>query len=603
MTTDFSIQATQISPVQNAVTPQAGVVDQSGEIIGKAVAGAIGPAVELYGTWKEQDFKREAEKEFRMNLGYTADPLGQQYEPKSPGEKELDQLADRASQMGVMGAGGNAGLVLAARARAKIAKEPWFAERYKRAAGQINEEYAQTIQLLDAAAANAAASMSADEKRLAARRKEVYDNAAGAGVSFTKQGAPFPIDMMNDDELTEANQYALMKKSEVAAFDLYTKQKGEERAEKSAGRAEAAAGRSQARFDTTRSKEAYVQFNNNVIGGRETLASNELTKKFYSFVDSGLLASNPAEAQRQFNAGKLTILTQARSELNAPVVDTKTGQAVMLDKAEAQAAYQRLEAQAESYNKFIFGEGSNAAVNAAQAKALKDKYDLDILKNERLGRILSLPMNIQQSVWSKLNLETGIQRGLEQEARGLFTANDKAQAIADAADGKPIKDPALQPIATAAAVAAIDRTVAMQDPQVFNNFLSQVAGQVTLINPLERLNVYKKVVRPEIADIVNTLPDPSGATENIRRVAVQQIEDLQRQAGPAISTIKYGKNGMFVSTDPRTASTVESMNGILKVLETVDPYGPISYGSRNELAKAFFNVNIGTAPAQVEAEQ
>jgi hypothetical protein len=595
---DFSIQATQISPVQNAVTPQAGVVDQSGEIIGKAIAGAIGPAVELYGTWKEQDFKREAEKEFRMNIGYTADPLGQQYEPKSPGEKELDQLADRASQMGAMGAGDNAALVLAARARAKIAKEPWFAERYKRAAGQINEEYAQTIQLLDAAAANAAASMSADEKRIAARRKEVYDNAAGAGVSFTK-----PIDMMNDDELTEANQYALTKKSEVAAFDFYTKQKGEERAEKSAGRAEASAARNEARFYTTRSKEAYAQFNNSVIGGRETLVSDKMTKLFYSFVESGLLASNPAEAQKQFNAGKLTFLTQARSELNAPVVDTKTGQAVMLDKAEAQAAYQRLEAQAESYNKFIFGEGSNAAVNAAQAKALKDKYDLDILKNERLGRILSLPMNIQQNVWSKLNLETEIQRGLEQEARGLFTANDKAQAIADAADGKPIKDPALQPIATAAAVAAIDRTVAMQDPQVFNNFLSQVAGQVTLINPLERLNVYKKVIRPEIADIVNTLPDPSGATENIRRVAVQQIEDLRRQAGPAISTVKYGKDGMFVSTDPRTDNTVESMNGILKVLETVDPYGPISYGSRNELAKAFFNVNIGTAPTQIEAAQ
>jgi rRNA processing protein Gar1 len=595
---DFSIQATQISPVQNAVTPQAGVVDQSGEIIGKAISGAIGPAVELYGTVKEQDFKREAEKEFRMNLGYTADPLGQQYEPKSPGEKELDQLADRASQMGVMGAGDNAALVLAARARAKIAKEPWFAERYKRASGQINEEYAQTIQLLNAAAANAAASMSADEKRLAARRKEVYDNAAGAGVSFPK-----PIDMMNDDELTEANQYALAKKSEVAAFDFYTKQKGEERAEKSAGRAEASAARNEDRFYATRLKEAYAQFNNSVIGGRETLVSDKMTTLFYSFVESGLLASNPAEAQKQFNAGKLTFLTQARSELNAPVVDPKTGQTVMLDKAEAQAAYQRLEAQAESYNQFIFGEGSNAAVSAAQAKALKDKYDLDVLKNPRLGRVLSLPMAIQQSVWSKLNLDAGIRTGLEEDARGLFTANDKAQAIADAADGKPIKDPALQPIATAAAVAAIDRTVAMQDPQVFNNFLSQVAGQITLINPTERGGVYKKVIRQEIADIVNTLPDRSGATENIRRVAVQQIEDLQRQAGPAISTIKYGKNGMFVSTDPRTASTVESMNGILKVLETVDPYGPISYGSRNELAKAFFNVNIGTAPTQIEAAQ
>jgi hypothetical protein len=574
------------------------VVDQSGEIIGKAISGAIGPAVELYGTVKEQDFKREAEKEFRMNLGYTADPLGQQYEPKSPGEKELDQLADRASQMGVMGAGDNAALVLAARARAKIAKEPWFAERYKRASGQINEEYAQTIQLLNAAAANAAASMSADEKRLAARRKEVYDNAAGAGVSFPK-----PIDMMNDDELTEANQYALAKKSEVAAFDFYTKQKGEERAEKSAGRAEASAARNEDRFYATRLKEAYAQFNNSVIGGRETLVSDKMTTLFYSFVESGLLASNPAEAQKQFNAGKLTFLTQARSELNAPVVDPKTGQTVMLDKAEAQAAYQRLEAQAESYNQFIFGEGSNAAVSAAQAKALKDKYDLDVLKNPRLGRVLSLPMAIQQSVWSKLNLDAGIRTGLEEDARGLFTANDKAQAIADAADGKPIKDPALQPIATAAAVAAIDRTVAMQDPQVFNNFLSQVAGQITLINPTERGGVYKKVIRQEIADIVNTLPDRSGATENIRRVAVQQIEDLQRQAGPAISTIKYGKNGMFVSTDPRTASTVESMNGILKVLETVDPYGPISYGSRNELAKAFFNVNIGTAPTQIEAAQ
>lgn len=599
---DFSIQSTQINPVANAVTPQAGVVDQSGEILGKAIAGAIGPAAELYGTVKEQDFKKEAEQEFRMNLGYTVDPLGNQYPPKTAGEKELDQLVDRASQMGVMGSGNNAALILAARAREKIAKEPWFAERYKRAAGQINEEYAQTIQLLSAAAEKAAANQSAEEKALEAKRKEVYDNAAGSGISFTDaKGQAVPIDLMDRNELILANQLALEQKSERMAYDLYLKKQGEERAVAGEERAKAKEGRAVASSDTTRSKEAFAQFSNNVLGKRETAGSERITNRFYSFVDSGLIATNPAEAQKQFNAAATEELVRLRTELNRPVIGDD-GKPIFLDKASAQAAYERLDAQINSYREFIFGEKSNAAVVAANAKYLKDSYDLDILKDPLLGKVLSLPINIQQNVWAKLNLDPNIEAGLQTSARNLFTAQDKAQAISNMADGKPV-DPAMNGIATAAAIAGIDPAVATQQPQMFNNFLSQVAGQIPSISPNERPQAYVKVLRTEVADIVGNLPDPSGATENIRKIAAQMIYDLQTGLGPAISTVQYsgGQGGQFISTNPATKQTVDSLNTAMKILETVDKHGPIQFGSRDALAVKFFGVNMGTPAIQVQA--
>jgi len=143
----------------------------------------------------------------------------------------------------------------------------------------------------------------------------------------------------------------------------------------------------------------------------------------------------------------------------------------------------------------------------------------------------------------------------------------------------------------------------MQDPQVFQNFLSQVAGEVSLINRNERPKAYLKIVRPEIANVVGNLPNPETATENIRKVAQQQIEDLQRDIGPLIGNLRYGKDGVFVSTDQRANNTAAALNGVMGVLEIVDKHGTIRYGSRDELAKKFFNVNIGTAPAQVEADQ
>jgi len=600
MATDFSIQATQISPVQNAVTPQAGAVDQSGAIIGKAIAGAIGPAVELYGTVKEQDFKREAEKEFRMNLGYTADPLGQQYEPKSPGEKELDQLADRASQMGVMGVGDNAALVLAARARAKIAKEPWFAERYKRAAGQINEEYAQTLQLLDAAAARAAANMSEAEKILAKKRESVYTHAAAAGISFTK-----PIDLMDEQELIAADQQALLKTSELAHLDEYRATKREERAVRADERAEERLGFSRDEFQagqTDRGREAFATFNNNVMAGREAYYSQKLTDTLYSFIDSGLLTTNPAEAQNQFNAGSTRILANILTELNKPIIDPNTGQPVFLDRKSIDDTYRRLVDQVDRYRESFYGKGSNADVVASQAKALKDRYNLDILKDPVLGKIFSYPFGIQESIVASLRLTENDMPELKKSIRGLLTTNDKAQAISSVMQGNPV-DPALNNVATAASIAGIDPAIAMQDPQVFQNFLSQVAGEVSLINRNERPKAYLKIVRPEIANVVGNLPNPETATENIRKVAQQQIEDLQRDIGPLIGNLRYGKDGVFVSTDQRANNTAAALNGVMGVLEIVDKHGTIRYGSRDELAKKFFNVNIGTAPAQVEADQ
>jgi len=338
------------------------------------------------------------------------------------------------------------------------------------------------------------------------------------------------------------------------------------------------------------------------MSGKEAYYSQQMTDQLVSFIDSGLLTSNPAEAKTQFSAGSTRILANILTELNKPIIDPDTGEPVFLDRKSIDDTYKRLKSQVENYNEVFFGPNSNAGIVAAQGKAIKDRHNLDLWKDPVLAKVFSYPLPIQESIVASLRLTESDMPGLRESLRGLVTANDKAQAISSAMQGNPV-DPALRNIATAASISGIDPAIATQDPQVFQNFLSQVAGEVSLINRNERPKAYLKIVRPEIANVVGNLPNPETAAENIRKVAQQQIEDLQRDIGPLIGNLRYGKDGVFVSTDQRANNTAAALNGVMGVLEIVDKHGTIRYGSRNELAKAFFNVNIGTAPTQIEPAQ
>lgn len=583
---DFSIQSTNINQVANAVTPQAGVVDQSGEMLLRAAGGAVASGLELYGTVKENQFKSEMEKSFRMDLGYTADPLGEQYAPMTAGEKEVAQKADRVAQLQSMGRSTNAELGLEARLREKIAKEPWFAERYRRAAGAIGSEYKQTIELLRAQEAQAAASVTAEQ---AARNKQV--NNVQSNLMQAKLAPPKPVDTMSPEELTFWNWQAIMK---LQNDDLV--QQEATRVEQA--RAARAEGRAEQSFAWQASDRAQTDFSNNYVANVEKQVLPALSKEL-DFLMKGINLSDPAAAQEQFNSGALAVGRELDVAFGT-TVQAQDGTVLRVDPAIAQQSRARVQATIDNLGEYLFGDKSQFAIRARTLEDLKTRYGVDVFSNPTVGRLLAsglAPELMRAAVADGLMTNQGAISELSGQVMNVVnaTTENRLQGVVNATTGQPV-DPAVAPGATAATISIVaDPNAATNSPDVFYNSLNYSAGQIWAVQKLDRVDIYKRIFNDKLAKDVASLPADkrAGAALSVQRIAQQNIDDLKADAGGALSNIRYG-DGKFVSSvqEPFSQALATKMNVALNVLEQVDTFSPNARGSRDALARDFFKVQV-----------
>jgi hypothetical protein len=584
---DFSIQSTNINQVANAVTPQAGVVDQSGEMLLKAAGGAVAGGLELYGTVKENQFKSEMEKSFRMDLGYTADPLGEQYTPMTAGEKEVAQKADRVAQLQSMGRSTNAELGLEARLREKIAKEPWFAERYRRAAGAVGSEYKQTIELLRAQEAQAAASITAEQ---AARNKQV--NNVQSNLMQAKLAPPKPVDTMSPEELTFWNWQAIMKLQNDDLVQQEATRVEQVRAARAEGRAEQS-------FAWQASDRAQTDFSNNYVANVEKQVLPALSKEL-DFLMKGINLSDPAAAQEQFNSGALAVGRQLDVAFGT-TVQAADGTVLRVDPAIAQQSRARVQATIDNLNEYLFGDKSQFAIRARTLEDLKTRYGVDVFSNPTVGRLLAsglAPELLRTSVADALRTEEGksiITELAGQVVRAVATTENRLQGVVNATTGLPV-DPAVAPGATAATISIVaDPNAATNSPNAFYNSLNYSAGQIWAVQKLDRAGIYNRIFNDKLAQDVASLPADkrAGAALSVQRIAQQNISDLKADAGGALSNIRYG-DGKFVSSveEPFSQALATKMNVALGVLEQVDTFSPNARGSRDALARDFFEVQV-----------
>lgn len=593
---DFSIQSTNINQVANAVTPQAGVVDQSGEMLLRAAGGAVASGLELYGTVKENQFKSEMEKSFRMDLGYTADPLGEQYAPMTAGEKEVAQKADRVAQLQSMGRSTNAELGLEARLREKIAKEPWFAERYRRAAGAIGSEYKQTIELLRAQEAQAAASVTAEQ---AARNKQV--NNVQSNLMQAKLAPNKPVDTMSDEELTFWNYQAIVK---LQRDDLLQ----QEATRQTQARQARAEGREEQQFAWQASDYAKKDFAEKYVFSIESQILPALSKEMDSLL-KGVNLTDPEAAQQQFNAGSLVV----QRHLDIAYGTTQQapdGTVLRVDPAVAQQSRARVQATIDNLGEYLFGDKSQFAIRARTLEDLKTRYGVDVFSNPTVGRLLAsglAPELMRAAVADGLMTNQGAISELSGQVMNVVnaTTENRLQGVVNATTGQPV-DPAVAPGATAATISIVaDPNAATNSPDVFYNSLNYSAGQIWAVQKLDRVDIYKRIFNDKLAKDVASLPADkrAGAALSVQRIAQQNIDDLKADAGGALSNIRYG-DGKFVSSveEPFSQALATKMNMALGVLEQVDTFSPNARGSRDALARDFFEVQVPEQPAQEQPQ-
>jgi len=194
---EFGANVTNIGEVQNAVTAQGGVVDQSGEIILRGVGKALDLGVETYATIKTQQFAKDYEAVTQLGLGAEA---------TTEEEKQFQDRLNRIDQTAKLGKVNTAKVLKEEFLRKSIAEKPWFAQRFEEMAGRIDNRYTDLVSAFQQAEAAAAVAQSEADKSAAASRKSQIKRLERVGeplghIPTDINGNPKPWETMTDSEL------------------------------------------------------------------------------------------------------------------------------------------------------------------------------------------------------------------------------------------------------------------------------------------------------------------------------------------------------------------------------------------------------------------
>lgn len=166
----FGTDATGTYQVQNAVTPQAGVVNQSGEMLLRAAGTAIEGGLAAYKTKKVSDVQQEAEAAVATEVGVLEDIFKDGKEPPSLQEyRESMSRANQAVNIGGLNVQDRAMLRVKTLVRKKSSENPWFAQTYAQIGNQVLGNYSDQLGLLarmeDAIQASSGSQADIDKKK------------------------------------------------------------------------------------------------------------------------------------------------------------------------------------------------------------------------------------------------------------------------------------------------------------------------------------------------------------------------------------------------------------------------------------------------------
>lgn len=312
---EFGVQQTFINETPNAVTAKQGIVDESAATFVGAAGQASLAAEQFYGVSKEREFKDDYESTLRVEIGLPPEP-GMEPPPKSEMEAlaeddpEFVESAQRAKQVQALGLSRVVGIRMEDKLRARIAANPWNADRYRRVAATVNSDYKAMLDYADTVLKIADEQAAKAEAAMGARIKDVKTIMEKVGLTTESVfGENIPFMELSPQQVDVLEQIAYAKNANNVAFERMKAQRAEERAEIGLELREDAAGRNRARFNhwskkvkDAEEKDNYVE---NVFAQAAAGVSVQADRmlKYYNPADPASRAGLKAElanAERSF---------------------------------------------------------------------------------------------------------------------------------------------------------------------------------------------------------------------------------------------------------------------------------------------------------------
>jgi hypothetical protein len=411
-TAKFGIDATGTYVAQNAVTPQTGVIDRSGEMLIGAAGSAIEGGLQLYKAKKVGDITQAAETEVATEVGMLADIFKEGEKPPSLEQyKESLARANQAMEIGGLNAQDRATLRVKSLIRKKSAENPWFANTYAQIGNQVLSNYSDQLALFSKMeeALQTSAGASADIDKAVRKQAETLQGQSRLNPGFVIGTAPIEAVqnyILEAQRISEAEKRA--EELRVAAD-----QARQERTARATERTAIATERSTALVEEKKNGELrdsdYSRSIRTSISGRV----NNAIKQFNTNLKSGQLVQGEEEIKKD----AATKIMELRSGVNEVISTYPWTDTVERDKLIAD-----MERQIAGIEQIFTGPLSDIKIKAEQLERMTLNTRLDAAQNAPLlfqafsfGGAQGATAVIQNAI----NEDTGVQLRMRQEYAGL----------------------------------------------------------------------------------------------------------------------------------------------------------------------------------------
>lgn len=408
----FGTDATGTYQVQNAVTPQAGVVDQSGEMLLRAAGTAIEGGIAAYKTKKVSDIQQEAEAAVATEVGVLQDIFKDGKEPPSL-QQYRDSLAraNQAMEIGGLNIQDRAMLRVKTLVRKKSSENPWFAQTYAQIGEQVLSNYSDQIGLLarmeDAIQASSGSQADIDKKKREDAIKLRDSTDANPGFDLLSA----PIEMvdkfrMEAQSLQEEDRKAKELKDAAdqarAERQLAATERGASAAERSAAYQE-------------NQREGFIRDNQygNTVLSTFSKRINSRINQYAKLQSSGQLIASANDIQKDAAQQMAQIRMDFTNEVDSyPWTDTVEKSRILEQFDKRMTALQDL----------FTGDMSEMQQKARQVTELETNNRLDVLVNmPRIAKLNAMvgPNATAPFIQNAINKDSETRLALTREYEGL----------------------------------------------------------------------------------------------------------------------------------------------------------------------------------------
>ena len=615
---DFSIRSTNIDEIPNAVTAKDTPVDNSLATFLGAMNKAAEGAVESWSAHRGQELYRDLEQEYRKNLGYTADPLGNEYpapeQAMTAEEAVLSEKVDRLDQVKkTVGRTARAELMLEASVLEAQARDPFLADRYERIKNRLKGQYQQTVEILNAYDKELNEAEKEESKRLLARQKSLdtilrYSNT----VPMDNNGNPIsPYTIFDEQELAFWEAQGLASAARQRLIDNQIKLNAESRAQAGEGRAQRGEVRAIQSHSAAMSDRARSIGERNILQGMEVQFGASIEREVQKAIAAGAL-TNPAQGLQAMNSVRERVMREYDSFV-ARQTDGN-GNPFPFDPGEVEASRQRLDARINSRLSLFNGDASFIQQNETLTKTVESMYGVNALEVAPL--LVYMRETLPPGVWSnevflsslgvKDTIRNTFQTALREQLGNLFSsaptpqqeAVEKIETMAAVQTGQPVNPNRINTALTYAKgkIRDFNRMGSQATgSEAYGHLVKFNADQYDILSARDRVEVFNDVFSGEYNVQLEGLPNEMAKQQvaaHMYKIAIGQGNIIQQTYQPQLGNIQWNDvSGMVEGKTPADAAVAMEVN---KVLAAVDVLNSVNQKvpSRSEVASSLFGLTV-----------